>query len=277
MTSDPRTWQLEGSAAELYERYLVPAVTLPWAEDLVDRVGPALGDRVLDVACGTGVVTRVAAARVGSAGRVVGLDVNRGMLDVARANPRVQDGASIEWVEGSATVLPFADAEFDIVLCQLGLQFFEDRLGALQEMRRVLCEAGRSGLSVFTAIDRNPAALALADALDRHLSEDASLAKRSEHSLPDADELRELCAVAGFVDVGIETVRRFLSFSSPEEWVRIQFVATPLGSLLVGREPPEQQRVLDRVSADVRDALAPFVRDAAFTFTQEVHVALATA
>jgi len=199
------------------------------------------------------------------------------MLDVARANPRVQDGASIEWVEGSATVLPFADAEFDIVLCQLGLQFFEDRLGALQEMRRVLCEAGRSGLSVFTAIGRNPAALALADALDRHLSEDASLAKRSEHSLPDADELRELCAVAGFVDVGIETVRRFLSFSSPEEWVRIQFVATPLGSLLVGREPPEQQRVLDRVGADVRDALAPFVRDAAFTFTQEVHVALATA
>ena len=275
MTSDPQTWQVEASAAELYEHYLVRAVTLPWAVDLVDRVGLARGDQVLDVACGTGVVARVAAGRVGDRGRVVGLDLNRGMLEVAQAKAGVSDGASIEWVEGSAAALPFDDAEFGIVLCQLGLQFFEDRLGALTEMRRVLFEAGRLGLSVFTSIERNPAAHALSDALDRHLAEGASLAKRSEHSLPAADELRDVCIAAGFVGVRIETVGRMVRFPSAEEWVRIQFVATPLRSLLEGREPSDQQGVVDRVSADVRDALAPFGHTDGFAFPQEVHVALA--
>ncbi len=104
MTRDPERWQLEGASAELYERYLVPAVTLPWAVDLVDRVGVRRGDRVLDVACGTGAVARVAAERVGDSGRVAGLDVNRGMLAVARSL-QPAGAARIEWHEGSALEL----------------------------------------------------------------------------------------------------------------------------------------------------------------------------
>jgi len=273
VTSDPETWQLEGSGPELYERYLVPAVTLPWAEDLVERVGIAHGDRVLDVACGTGVVARVAAARVGDGGQVVGLDVNSGMLDVARATPTVADGASIEWVEGSALALPFADGEFGVVVCQLGLQFFEDRLAALREMRRVLADAGRLGASVFTSVDRNPAAQALSDAVDRHLGDGASLAKRSEHSLSDSEELRALCGAAGFARVRVETVTRNVRFASAEEWVRIQFAGTPLASLL--RERSESSDVVARVSADVSASLAAFVRDDGFVFPQEVHVVVA--
>lgn len=113
-------WQLEGSAAELC--YLVPAITTLWAADLVDRAAPLSGERVLDVACGTGVVARLAAVCMGS-GQLVGLDINTGMLAVARSLPR---GARprIEWHEGSALEMPFPDATFDLVLCQLGLQFF---------------------------------------------------------------------------------------------------------------------------------------------------------
>src|SRR5215471_16158765 len=132
MTAGSAGWQLEGrSSAELYELYLVPRVTLPWALDLVERVGLRSGDRVLDVACGTGVVARVAAAVVGAGGRVAALDVNSGMLAVGRSSPR-PTGAAIEWYEASALALPFGEGEFEVVLCQLGLQFIPDRVGALR-------------------------------------------------------------------------------------------------------------------------------------------------
>ena len=160
-------WQLDGSAPELYERYIVPAVTALWAADLVEWAAPGPGERVLDVACGTGVVARLAAEGVG-AGRVVGLDINAGMLAVARSLPP-RAGLPIEWHEGSALSMPFPDAAFDLVLCQLGLQFFPDRPAALREMRRVLSPSGRLGLSVYSSIEHDPVAYALADALDRHL------------------------------------------------------------------------------------------------------------
>jgi ubiquinone/menaquinone biosynthesis C-methylase UbiE len=160
-------WQLDGSAPELYQRYLVPAMTAMWAADLADRAALRPGERVLDVACGTGVVARVAAERVGSTGRVAGLDVNPGMLAVARSLPAVT-GASIEWVEAGVLALPFPDGAFDVVLCQLGCSSFRAAL-ALREIRRVLAADGRLALNVFGPIEHNPATHALADALDRRV------------------------------------------------------------------------------------------------------------
>ncbi len=272
MTAAPERWQLEGDSAELYERYLVPPVTLPWAVDLVERVGLEAGERVLDVACGTGAVARVAAGRVGEGGRVVGVDVNRAMLRVARA--RLPE---LEWRKGSVLALPFADGEFEVVFCQLGLQFFPDRPAALREMRRVLTRRGRLGASVYSSIERNPAAEALSSALDRHFGEGASRTKRHEHSLADRAELAGLLATAGFADVRVETITREVRFASAEEWVRIQFAATPLAALLEGREPPEFERLVAVVGADVRARLARLVQDGGFAFPQEVHVALAMA
>jgi ubiquinone/menaquinone biosynthesis C-methylase UbiE len=118
MSSQER-WQLEGSAPELYERYIVPAVPALWAADLVARARPRPGERVLDVACGTGIVARLAAEHVGRAGRVVGLDINSGMLAIARSAPQPV-GPPAEWREGSALDMPFPDKAFDLVLCQLG-------------------------------------------------------------------------------------------------------------------------------------------------------------
>jgi ubiquinone/menaquinone biosynthesis C-methylase UbiE len=269
-------WQVQSTSAELYEQLLVPTVTLPWARDLVERVGLRRGGRVLDVACGTGVVARLAALEVGDGGRVVALDVNREMLAVGRALPPPA-GAPIAWCEGSADALPLADGEFEAVLCQLGLQFFPDRLAALQEMRRVLAAAGRIGASVFTSILRNPAARALADAVDRHVGSGASHAKRSEHSLSDDQELRELFEAAGFVGIEIETVTKNMRFSSIDEWVRIQFTATPLASLLAECDLPQREHMVTLVGVDVSEALGAFERGGAFAFPQEVHVALATA
>ena len=96
---------------------------------------------MLDVACGTGTVARLAAARVGSAGAVTGVDLTPGMLAVAR---RIEaEGAPIDWQEASADRLPLPDASADVALCSLGLQFFPDRPAALREMRRVLIPGGR--------------------------------------------------------------------------------------------------------------------------------------
>src|SRR5918911_326790 len=189
-------WQVEGSAPELYQRYLVPAITALWAADLIERAAPRSGERVLDVACGTGVVARLAAERIGI-GRVVGLDINGGMLAVARSVPQ-DGGPPVEWQEGSVLQMPFPDGAFNVVLCQLGLQFFPDRPAALREMWRVLASGGRLALSVYSAIEHTPAANALAQALDRHLGPGTSEIKCAEHALADADELRRLVSDAGF-------------------------------------------------------------------------------
>jgi ubiquinone/menaquinone biosynthesis C-methylase UbiE len=129
-------WQLEGApAAELFERYVVPAITAKWAQDLLDRAQPREGETVLDIACGTGIVARLAAIRMGQ-GLVTGLDLNTAMLAVARSVPT--EGAAITWIEGSALDLPFPADSFDVVFCQLGLQFFPDQRKALREIYRVL-------------------------------------------------------------------------------------------------------------------------------------------
>jgi Methyltransferase domain len=155
-------WQVAGTAAEVYEKELVPAVFAPWAPIVVDLAHPRKGDRVLDVACGTGIVARAAADRVGPNGRVVGVDLNPGMLKVARAtwSTGSRSGMSAEWHEASADNLPFPDASFDIAYCQLGLQFFADRAAALGEMRRVLAGGGR--LADGVARDRGESRLCCA-------------------------------------------------------------------------------------------------------------------
>jgi len=223
-------WQVDGSAPELYQRYLVPAITALWAADLVERAAPRSGERILDVACGTGVVARLAAKHV-TTGRVVGLDINSGMLAIARSLPQA-DGPPVEWYEGSALEMPFPDAAFDLVLCQLGLQFFPDRPAALREMERLLTRGGRLALSVYSAIEHTPAANALAKALDEHLGPGASVVKRSEHALADAEELRGARVRAGLRDVTIDTVTQTIRFSSAREYVRLQIAATPMAGLV---------------------------------------------
>src|SRR5688572_28443534 len=215
---DHEPWQLTGTAAELYERYLVPAITGVWAADLVRRAALQPGERVLDVACGTGIVARLAAEQVGAQGAVVGLDLNRAMLAVARALPCLP-GAPISWTEASVLDMPFPDATFIAVLCQLGLQFFPDRPRALREIRRVLVHGGRVVLSVFGPLAHNPAPQALADSLERHLGPHASAIKRAEHDLDDPAELDALVADAGFAEVTIQTSTQHIRFPSPREYV----------------------------------------------------------
>jgi ubiquinone/menaquinone biosynthesis C-methylase UbiE len=264
-------WQVQGREAELYERHLVPTVTALWAADLVERAGVRRGDRVLDVACGTGVVARVAAERVRAEGSVTGLDINPAMLEVARSK-----SADVNFVRGSALTLPFDDGGFDVVLCQLGLQFFPNRAPALAQMHRVLTDGGRLGLSVYGPIEDNPGTLALAQALDHHLGTGASQTKRAEHVLAYTTLVEKLVRDAGFQDVVITTETKIVRFPSTAEWVQIQLTATPLASLLA--EQLARPRTTERITASVVESLGRYEVDGgALEFPQEVHVVVAHA
>ena len=124
--SQQERWQLAGNAPEVYGRYLVPAIFGPWAPIVVAQAKLQAGERVLDVACGTGLVARLAAQYVGASGHVTGLDINPGMLAVARSLAPAQ-GATVEWREEDAMTMPFSDETFDVAFCQLGLQYFAER------------------------------------------------------------------------------------------------------------------------------------------------------
>lgn len=246
-------WQLEGSAAELYERHLVPAISSLWAADLVERAAPQAGERVLDVACGTGIVARLASERMGS-GHVVGLDLNAAMLAVARSLP-YSPGPAIEWHESSVLDMPFPNDVFDLCLCQLGLQFFPDRVAALREMHRVLRADGRLAVSVFSAIEDTAVTKALADALDSRVAPGASAVKRSEHSLADIAELRRLAIEAGFREPAVQAVQKTIRFPSPRLYVAIQLTATPLARLVAGMDRGAREALADEVASDLVAAL----------------------
>ena len=267
---DHHHWQLDGSAPELYEKYLVPAITTKWADDLVGRTQPTAGEEVLDVACGTGVVARSVSRRM-LHGHVTGLDLNKGMLAVAQT--LVSEGAPIDWIEGSALDLPFPAEKFDLVLCQLGLQFFPDQGRALREMRRVLSPSGRVALSVYSPIERTPGANAFVLALDRVLGPNASKIKRGEHSFNAPDELQELLIEAGFAKVQVQTVVQQIAFPSVLDYVRFQLLATPMAALLSNRDEADRQAAIKTIALETASfSDRSMLEGGGFSFRQEAYV-----
>src|SRR5581483_8039307 len=191
------TWYSGGNIAqrlgENYDHYLVPMIFGPWAADLVELATPQSGERILDVACGTGAVAGEAAHVIGADGTVTGLDLNVGMLNIAR---RHDLQGIVQWREGSAQAMPFPDEVFTLLLCQQGVQYFLDRTAALREMHRVLASGGRLVLSVWRAIEHSPGFLALSRALVRYISPEAGTL--SPFALRDAEGLAAEVARAGF-------------------------------------------------------------------------------
>jgi len=152
-------------AMNLYAEVMVPRIFGPWGNKLLGELGLAPGEAVLDVACGPGTVTRLAAALSGPTGRVTGCDLSPAMLGIAAGLGPVAGGAAIEYVEAPADRLPVPDASFDVVSCQQGLQFFADRPAALAEMRRALRPGGRIGVAVWKRIEECPPFAVLAEAI----------------------------------------------------------------------------------------------------------------
>ena len=224
-------WQLSGTSAALYENYLVPTIFVPWAEQLLDRALPQIGESVLDVACGTGIVARMVKGKVGKKGRVVGVDLNGGMLEIARAISSASNN-DIEWIEADVGNVPIADNSFDIAFCQHGLQFFPDKVGALKEIRRLLRPDGRFVICVAQELEKNPLMQSQVTALSKHIGEEASGAIRAVCGLSDGEAIKNLFLKAGFQDVEWETVSLTLSHDNGLEFITNGIASTPVAGLI---------------------------------------------
>jgi ubiquinone/menaquinone biosynthesis C-methylase UbiE len=233
--SDSATGQVIAGAAEIYEEFFVPALFRQWPPKVADAARIQRGDRVLDVACGTGILARAIAERVGSGGSVVGLDTNPVMLEVAR-----RKAPEIEWRQAPAEALPFADQSFDAVVSQFGLMFFEDRKAAIREMARVLRPGGRLVVAVWAALETSPGYADLADILQELFGEEAANAIRAPFALGDTGTLRALFADAGIQNVEIANREGTVHFPSIEAWIYTEIK----GWTLADRLNDEQYQLL---------------------------------
>lgn len=253
-----------GTGPENYERFFVPTIGEPLARDLVASANLAPGERVLDVACGTGVVARLAAERVGATGAVAGLDVNADMLKVARS---VSAALPIEWHESSAESMPLPDDSFDVVLCQMGLQFIPDKVAALREMRRVVRPGGRVVINLPTP---NAFFEVLENVMARHVTGGAAFVGKV-FSLNNSAEIERLFRAAGFNDVVTRADSPTLGLPTPQEFLWQYVRSTPLAGALATADPTVLGAIQEEVVADWQ----PWVRDRGISYQQPVIVAIA--
>jgi len=265
-------WQLTMKAAELYERYVARYFFAPWASLLVDLANLVAGERVLDVACGTGIVARVAAKRVGPAGRVVGVDLNQNMIAVARSLPAANN-LPIEWLERSALDLHLKKASFDAVLCQQGLQFFPDKAVALKEMRRVLDRGGRLALSVWESNSPGPYTIAVTTALLQFMGHKIADRISAAWKTPSADELRRLATEANFSAVEVSVKRTNIHLPHIGTYVLNHLSATPIAADIDAVDA----EVRRKIAASVVEQLHCYADGDGITYPQETNVLAARA
>lgn len=238
------------SPAQVYDRFFLPALFGAWGPVLVDAAGAQPGERLLDVACGTGALACAAAARVGPRGVVVGLDPNEDMLSVARGK-----GTQIEWRMGCAEALPFEDASFDRVASQFGYMFFEDRPRALREMMRVLRPRGRLAVAVCDALDHSAGYAVPAELLHRLFGAQVAEAFRAPFALGDRRQLLADCAAAGIDDPRVERVDGEVGFPSVAALVSAERACVwTLGGLLDDDQ-------FERLREAAEESLQPFRAD----------------
>ena len=267
-------FQLRGSAPDMYERYIVATLSAALAQDLVTLAALQPGEQILDVACGTGAVTRQAAQAVGPTGTVIGLDVNVGMLQVARTLASPQH-ATLTYREGSAMALPFPEATFHVVLCQHGLEFFPDRGHGVQEMRRVLLPEGRVGVRVWRGLEHQAFHRAVFAALDRHLWGGQDVPSRTGFVQPfsfgDAEHLQALVRDAGFRDIAVRVSTIPIRLGATATDLLGYLSALPVGSEIAAMDETARGAMLH----EAMTALHPFLEADAFVIPAASHVVLA--
>ncbi len=249
-------WQIEGDTPAAYERYLVPALFREGAERLVSQAQIQRGEQVLDLGCGTGIVARVAAEHLGNGEDVTGVDLNPGMLEVAR-NVSATSHPGIKWQEGSAENLPLARSTYDVVLSQQTFQFLEDRHAALQEIRRVLRPGGRMVFSVFRSTRHNHTYQPLIDAFRKHGGDDLGTMMNSPFQEWTIEGLREMVSDAGYQDVSVTLSMVTARFPSITEFIQQELSSSPMSDLVSTMDDATREAI----AHDTRQGLSEYIDD----------------
>ena len=208
---DSETGQVSEDAAKIYEAVYLPALFQEWCPRVSEEANVNPGDYVIDVACGTGALAIAVSGNVGPGGKTVGVDINEGMLDIARSK-----SSSVEWINAPAEALPFKHEHFDCVVSQFGLMYFENKENAIREMIRVLKKGGALAVAVWDKLDNNPG-LAAEEYLWRHVF--GSEVDETPYKLGDRGALENMFKSSGVTDIQIATHEGTARFDSIESWI----------------------------------------------------------
>jgi SAM-dependent methyltransferase len=248
MTEPNAALQRSVTAAEVYESRFVPSVFAGWAQALVDAAHIGPGNTVLDVGCGTGIVARTVADSIAGHGRIVGVDINEGMLSVAR---RLRP--DVEWQQGDATGLVYSDGSFDAVLSQAMLMFVPAPAEAVHEMARVAREGGTVAVHVWASLSEQSGWGPFHEVIRRHAGPDAFEMVSGYWRMGDRDALVRLCTGSGLRVEQQSTVERDAVYRSVEEFITTEVAGTPLETAL-------DSGALQRITDDTAVGLARFER-----------------
>ncbi len=260
--NNKNTFQLSTAAAKLYESQKVPAVFEPLARATLQTYSLAGSVATLDVACGTGIISRLLSEKLTTPSRIVGSDLNPAMVEVARrmmpASPH-----TVEWFAADVTALPFEVGEFDVVFCQQGLQFFPEKVAALQELRRVLKPEGRLILTCWRAV--SPLFQAISDSLVVRLSETAARQAVTPFAFRDEDIIKQLFSEAGFAQCRVSALTVERTLAPPRSAIRDEILA----STYEGEIRAAGGEVLEAVINDTESSLESYRREESIVVPQQ--------
>ncbi|MGE4535529.1 MAG: methyltransferase domain-containing protein [Desulfovibrio sp.] len=264
-------WSEPCNGPEAYERYIVPAWMERLAEALVAAGGVGDGDRVLDVACGTGIVARKAARRVGESGGVTGLDCNEAMVRAAEDFANREGLSGLDWRRGDASNLTCDGPAYDVALCQQGLQFFPDRLAALRGMRAALVPGGRIAVACWRELARIPLFAAVSDELREVFGPGAIGGFTASSSLSAREELRALLREAGFRDIRVRLEILVSRLPDPMAFLPGYLSVFPIAKDIAAMPERDRRAMFRRM----HERLGDFSDDDGLVTPMESHVATA--
>lgn len=258
------SFQLSGRAPEIYENVMVPLWFGRWAEALIELVDPKNGEKILDVACGTGVTTRLVKEKVGPTGHVTGLDINAGMLIKAR---ELAADLDIEFTESDVVDTTLQSNSFSAVISQHGYHYFPDQAAALAEFYRVLMPQGRIAISIWDG--HSAYTEAICHAVEKFISPKIARIQRSQRITPSASDLTKQLSDAKFERVEIVRQQLNIKVPKPSEFVPLHLGSMPIAQAFI--DLPDDQK--DALISDVENSMSDYIKGDRMMYPDAVNVA----
>jgi SAM-dependent methyltransferase len=259
------SFHLSASAADVYESQKVTAVFRPLALASIKAIAIDNNDRVIDIACGTGIVSRVLEEEYPALSRIVGVDLNQGMIGKAQSLTR-NTGSRIEWHQSDVSEMPFADLSFSLAICQQGLQYFPDKLLALTEIRRVLSSSGKLVITVWSGA--SPLFLAIAAALETHVNAEVARQSLTPFNFNDRGVIEALVGDAGFNQITVETLVVDRVIGPAADSIPREIASNPIAATVASAG----NEVMEAIVASVDRDISPFRAGEQFIVPQESYI-----